>query len=147
MHIRSATSFDVSSVLDVWSLADAEPTVTDDAASLRALLNREPDGLLVAEHDGEVIGTLIATWDGWRGHFYRLAVLPEHRRLGIASSLVAEAERRLESRGARRVNAIVVESDKRATAFWAAAHFEMQSNRLRFVKNAPSITRPVEPDP
>jgi len=32
-----------------------------------AMLDRDPDGVILAEHDGQLIGSIIAGWDGWRG--------------------------------------------------------------------------------
>jgi ribosomal protein S18 acetylase RimI-like enzyme len=128
---------DIPTVLGVWAASDADPTVTDDESSLRRLLHRDPEALLVVELEDAVVGTLIATWDGWRGHFYRLAVLPQHRRRGLATELVRAGEQRLRERGARRLNAIVVDGQAGATGLWSAAGYQAQSNRLRFVKNTP----------
>jgi ribosomal protein S18 acetylase RimI-like enzyme len=133
--VRAGARAEIRQVLTVWSAAEAEPTVSDDEAGLVALLSRDPEALLVAEIDGTLVGTLLATWDGWRGHLYRLAVLPSHRRSGVASALVEAAEARLQSLGARRLNAIVVEDQGWATGFWIAAGYAPQANRLRFVKN------------
>ena len=86
--------------------------------------------------DGEVIGPRwIVGWDGWRGTFYRLAVDPAHRRRGLATALVRAGEERLRALGARRLNAIVETEEVDAMAFWAAAGYELQTARSRFVKN------------
>jgi ribosomal protein S18 acetylase RimI-like enzyme len=134
--VRAAAASDIPTILGIWAASEAEPTVTDDESSLRRLLHRDPDALLVVELQGSVVGTLIATWDGWRGHFYRLAVLPQQRRRGLATELVRTGEERLLERGARRLNAIVVDGQDGAVDFWGAAGYQAQSHRLRFVKNA-----------
>jgi ribosomal protein S18 acetylase RimI-like enzyme len=135
LQVRTGVSVDIPEVLSVWSSAEAEPTVTDDKASIGVLLARDPDSLLVAEIASTLVGTVIAGWDGWRGHLYRLAVLPSHRRSGVATTLVEAAEARLGDLGARRLNAIVAEDQAWATGFWTAAGYRAQSQRLRFVKN------------
>jgi ribosomal protein S18 acetylase RimI-like enzyme len=56
----------------------------------------------VAECDGEIVGTLIAGFDGWRINLYRLTVHPHMRRHGLGGAMVTEAEARLVRRGARR---------------------------------------------
>jgi ribosomal protein S18 acetylase RimI-like enzyme len=132
--IRPARSDDIEEVLVLWSQAEAEPTHTDNAASLGLLLRHAPESLLVAELNGRVVGTVIAAWDGWRGSIYRLAVHPGHRRQGLARQLLSEAESRLIKLGAHRMQAIVVASDQRATGFWGTSGWEQQSDRLRFVK-------------
>jgi len=73
-------------------------------------------------------------WDGWRGSFYRLAVHPEHRREGLATELVREGERRLAAHDAERLTAIVAGEDPGAHEFWAAAGYERQADRERFVR-------------
>ena len=62
---------------------------------MRRLLDHAPGSLLVAEEGGEVVGVLIAAWDGWRGGMYRLAVRPERRRRGIGRLLVEAGEAHL----------------------------------------------------
>jgi ribosomal protein S18 acetylase RimI-like enzyme len=131
--IRSATVTDIPEVLRVWQLATTESSATDDAVGIETLLRSDPDALLVAVRDGQIIGTVIATWDGWRGAMYRLAVLPAFRRMGVATSLVSHGERRLVSKGARRLHMIVVSDQQPAQAFWASAGYEL-SGQLRYVK-------------
>jgi ribosomal protein S18 acetylase RimI-like enzyme len=132
--IRAGTSKDVDAVLDLWLAADVEPTHTDNAVSLAALVAHDPGALLVALDGDRVVGSVIAGWDGWRGTVYRLAVAPAHRRSGVARTLVHAAEARLTDVGAVRMQTIVVESSPGATAFWRASGWEEQAERLRFVK-------------
>jgi ribosomal protein S18 acetylase RimI-like enzyme len=125
--IRTGTTADVVSVLDLWVAAGAHPTSTDDAPSLSTLMGRDPDALLIAEIDGRSVGSLITTWDGWRGSMYRMAVLPEFRRRGIAASLVRQGERRLLALGCRRIQALVVAADAEARAFWESVGYTPNS--------------------
>jgi ribosomal protein S18 acetylase RimI-like enzyme len=131
--IRVAAVGDLPAVLALWQRADAEPTHTDDLESLKKLVVHDPDALIVAEAGGEIVGSVIAAWDGWRGSIYRLVVAPSHRRRGLGQRLLAEAERRVMVAGAVRSQAIVVESDDQATAFWRATNWTEQIERLRFV--------------
>jgi ribosomal protein S18 acetylase RimI-like enzyme len=137
--IRAATSADVDGVLALWAAATVEPSVTDDPAGVCTLLSHDPDALLLAVDDDTIVGSVIASWDGWRGTMYRLAVLPPYRRRGIASALVTEGERRLHARGARRLHLIVLEDERPANAFWTAAGYTPQSGRSRFVKTFPDL--------
>jgi ribosomal protein S18 acetylase RimI-like enzyme len=131
--IRTASRSDAEAVLALWHAADAEPTHTDDADSVRQLIEHDPQALLVAEDDGRLVGSVIAGWDGWRGSVYRLVVAPSHRRHGLGRQLVHEAERRLRQVGAVRLQAVVVETDALATSFWRGTDWEEQVERLRFV--------------
>ncbi len=132
--IRPGGLRDVGSVLTLWAESEAEPTHTDDTESLRLLIESDPSALIVAVHDGSIVGSVIAAWDGWRGSVYRLVVAPSHRRIGLGGQLLHAAEARLFDAGAVRLQAIVVETAVEATGFWRASSWEQQDHRLRFVK-------------
>src|SRR5437016_4711253 len=140
--IRAGGAEDLEAVLELWRRSCALPSVTDDLQSLRALLLADAGALLVAEAPAgaasgreEVVGSLIAAWNGWRGSFYRLAVRPDHRRRGLGRRLVREGEKRLRERGAARLDAIVAADEAAATGFWEALGYERQRDRVRFVQN------------
>jgi ribosomal protein S18 acetylase RimI-like enzyme len=134
--LRTGSAADVDSVLSLWRRAGASESPTESAADLRGLVTRDPEALLVAEA-GQVVGSLIVGWDGWRGAFFRLAVDPAERRRGLATELVRSGEERLRALGAKRLHVIVETDEAGAMAFWAAAGYEMQTARSRFVKNLP----------
>jgi ribosomal protein S18 acetylase RimI-like enzyme len=90
---------------------------------------------VVAELHGQLIGSVLGAFDGWRGNLYRLAVHPDHRRRGVARALVAEVEKRLLLQGARRVNALVEHDHPWATEFWQAAGYELDPRMVRYVRN------------
>jgi len=121
LTIRECRREECALVLDLWKGAEAIARPTDTLPDLQRLVREHPNTLLVGEEDGRLVGTVIAGWDGWRGGIYRLAVLPECRRRGVGQALVAEAERRLVARGARRLSAMVARDEAHARAFWDAA--------------------------
>jgi ribosomal protein S18 acetylase RimI-like enzyme len=134
--IRHADEHDIERVLSLWDAAGSAETVTDTREGVLGLLDADPEALLVVESDGgEIVGSLIGAWDGWRASFYRLAVHPHRRRQGIATALLREGERRLLARGAVRFTAIVTDDDPDAMGFWAATGYEQQESRARFVRN------------
>ena len=121
-------------MLNLWRQAEAIPSRTDTIEELQRLVDENTGLFLLAEEAGRLIGTIIGGWDGWRGNIYRLAVLPDFRRRGVARSLVAEAERRLRAKGARRVTALVVKSEDHAMAFWETAGYDHDRRMVRYVK-------------
>jgi ribosomal protein S18 acetylase RimI-like enzyme len=135
--VRPGRPEEVPAVLELWRAAGSVPSVSDDPVSLERLLETSADALLVAEADGRIVGTIIAGWDGWRANFYRLAVLPSARRRGIALQLVAESERRLAAKGARRLSAIVMSEHDPAVALWLAAGYTHDTRVGRYVRTLP----------
>jgi ribosomal protein S18 acetylase RimI-like enzyme len=134
MRIRHARYADIEGILGLWRAAEAAPTETDDASSIDRLIHRDRAAFFVAEEDGALVGTLIAGFDGWRGHLYRMAVHPDSRRRGIARALVEEAEDHLRAIGCQRIDAFVLAEEAHAVGFWTACGYASQPEIGRFVK-------------
>jgi ribosomal protein S18 acetylase RimI-like enzyme len=132
--IRPARVEEVPEILRLWRDAETVVSTGEDADTVRGLIERGEESLLVAEIDGRLAGTVVATWDGWRGNFYRLAVVPEFRRIGLALRLVREGERRLRAQGAVRVSALVLHDEAHAVAFWQAAGYRHDERIHRFFR-------------
>jgi ribosomal protein S18 acetylase RimI-like enzyme len=135
--IRQAVVADTAGILAVWHASDATPSLTDTEANVRAAILHPSTYLLVAEDNGSLVGTLIATFDGWRGNMYRLAVRPDYRRRGIARALVAEGEALIRAAGARRITALLEHDHAWATAFWEAAGYVNDARIARYIRNIP----------
>jgi ribosomal protein S18 acetylase RimI-like enzyme len=133
IEIRPATADDIEDVLTLWR-ESTQPSSTDSVETLTALVRRDAGALIVAETDGSIVGSVIAGWDGWRGAIYRLAVGPSHRRHGLGQALLRAAEEHLAGLGARRMHAIVVETNEDGVAFWTASDWAHQAGQLRFAK-------------
>jgi ribosomal protein S18 acetylase RimI-like enzyme len=133
--IRDCRLEEAECVLELWRQADATPSVTDQVDDLRRAIADSKANLLVAEVEGQVVGSIIGTFDGWRGNIYRLAVHPTYRRRGIARALVGEVEKRLIRQGARRVTALVEKDHPWATSFWQAVGYGLDSRIVRHVRS------------
>ena len=137
--LRTASDADVEALIDFWLEAgenDGRPA--DHPAAVRRQLVRDPDALVVAELDGRIVGTVIAGWDGWRAHLYRLAVHPDHRRRGIGRLLMEHAERRFVEIGGKRADAMVLDENEVGRAVWETAGYVRQDEWSRWVKPLPT---------
>lgn len=130
-----ASRDDVDELIAFWQVAgenDARPTDTPEAVA--RLLERDAHALVVARDDGRIVGTVIAGYDGWRAHLYRLAVAPSHRRRGIARELLRRAEARLTAFGAGRIDAMVLEHNELGRSLWSSLGYAEQLDWRRWVR-------------
>ncbi|MEU2431896.1 GNAT family N-acetyltransferase [Streptomyces sp. NPDC007861] len=134
LRIRAATPADLDAVLAFWKVAAEGTSISDDRAGVERLVARDPEALILAERGGELAGTVIAGFDGWRCHLYRLAVHPEHRRRGVGGALLAAAEERFVRLGGRRGDAMVLDRNALALHAWRAAGYAPQPEWSRWVK-------------
>uniref|UniRef100_A0AAU2JKQ2 GNAT family N-acetyltransferase n=1 Tax=Streptomyces sp. NBC_00049 TaxID=2903617 RepID=A0AAU2JKQ2_9ACTN len=141
LRIEPASATDLGAVLDFWKTAAEGTSISDDLAGVERLHERDPHALLLARRDGELVGTVIAGFDGWRCHLYRLAVHPAHRRRGIGSALLAAAEERFAALGGRRADAMVLVRNEQAHQAWDAAGYASQDQWTRWVKPLDGPTR------
>ncbi len=135
--IRECLQEEVPSILNLWREAGATVSATDTARALLQAVVESPAFVLVAEFDGDLIGSVIGTFDGWRGNIYRLAVHPSYQRQGIARALIVEVEKRLAHQGVERITALVEKNHPWATGFWDAIEYERDTRMVRYARNLP----------
>jgi ribosomal protein S18 acetylase RimI-like enzyme len=122
--------------LELWAQARSEHAGTPDCVDdVERLVTDSPAALLVAERGGEIVGALIAAWDGWRGNMYRLAVRDDCRRERIGITLTRAGEEYLRGCGARRITALVAFEDEVAGGFWGSAGYPQDHEIGRRVRN------------
>lgn len=110
----------------------------DSTQALETLLASDPEALILAVDGGELVGTVIAGWDGWRCHLYRLAVAPSRRRQGIGRVLIEAAEARFRGLGGSRADAMVLNGNDLAHNAWRSSGYNRQEQWSRWVKPLPS---------
>ena len=134
MRIRRVGPDEGAILLALWRAADATPSPTDTIEDLERALSKDGLACFVAEVDGVAVGSIIAAFDGWRGHIYRLAVHPEFRRRGIARQLVDAAHDMFARWGVRRITALVEKDHAWAVSFWSAVGYLHDERIARYVR-------------
>ena len=135
MECRRATAVDADAILALWNTSDVDVSATDTLEHVRRAIAHPDAAFVVAVDDGQIVGSVIGAFDGWRGNVYRLVVHPEHRRRGIARGLVGEVERVFADWGVQRVTALVVRDRQPAREFWAAMGYFPDERMLRHVRS------------
>lgn len=143
VELRPARQADVDALLALWRAA-AEPTDRADTRDPVARLvdhdpDADPDAVILAEDDGALVGCVVAGWDGWRCHLYRLVVRPDRRRGGIGAAPLEAAEQRFVALAGRRADAMVLDSNTLGAEAWAAAGYAAQPQWSRWVKPLPVV--------
>ena len=112
--IRDYEPGDLGRVLDLWRRADesgeAGGLTLDQAVDL---MNSGPSATVVAEIEGEIVGSVIGSSSAAIGWVHRLILLPGlSEETAIADGLLARIEQLLAGRGARRLGALVTDSER-----------------------------------
>jgi ribosomal protein S18 acetylase RimI-like enzyme len=119
LRIRPFLEDDEASVVALWSEAFADdPPRNEPRAVIDRKLRVQRELFLVGELRGEIVGTVIAGFDGYRGWVYHLAVRPGFRRRGFGGELMHEAEVRLKALGCPKLNLQVRSSNGEVIAFY-----------------------------
>ncbi len=94
--------------------------------AIPAKLAIQPDLFLVACDGDQVIGTTLAGYDGHRGWLYSVAVLSGHRRRGVGTALLREAERRLLALGCAKIGLQIVPENAAVAEFYRRQGYEVE---------------------
>ena len=132
---RESRVDEASALLALWRKAEATVGVTDTVEDIQGVINNSAAIVLVAERDDQIVGSVIGTFDGWRGNIYRLAVDPDYRRQGLARKLVEEVDNRLAGMGVKRITALVEKDHPWAVGFWNSQGYQHDQTIVRYVRN------------
>ncbi|MFH6811329.1 ethanolamine ammonia-lyase subunit EutC [Escherichia coli] len=111
MEIRVFRQEDFEEVITLWERCDLLRPWNDPEMDIERKMNHDVSLFLVAEVNGEVVGTVMGGYDGHRGSAYYLGVHPEFRGRGIANALLNRLEKKLIARGCPKIQ-INVPEDK-----------------------------------
>jgi ribosomal protein S18 acetylase RimI-like enzyme len=81
---------DYESVYRLWGSIEKGVHIgrSDTPAEIEKKIARDPDLFIVAESNGDIVGSVMGGFDGRRGLVYHLAVAASFRGMGIGSRLI-----------------------------------------------------------
>ena len=126
IRIRAFAVEDTEQVVALWHDAGLTRPWNDPRADIARKLAVQPELFLVAvdAQRADVVGTVMAGYDGHRGWLYYLASAAARRGHGVGRALVAEAERLLVERGCPKVQLMVREGNEGVLGFYDALGYE-----------------------
>ncbi len=136
INIRRFGIEDYDAVLKLWQdcRLPFKPYGRDSREKIAKEITKETAIFLVAERDGEVIGTVLGTHDGRKGWINRLAVDPKYRRQGIAQRLLEEAEEKIYQKGIEIVTCLIEDYNQTSMDFFQKAGYTKHTDIIYFSK-------------
>ena len=92
---------DYDKLIAIWQKAGLsyKPDGRDSREKVEAEIRLNCNRFIFAKINGQPVGAILVTHDGRKGWINRVAVLPAHRKKGVATFLVEVAEQWLDSVG------------------------------------------------
>ena len=97
---------------------------SDTPEEIQKKIAQDPGLFIVAEENGQIIGTVIGGFDGRRGLIYHLAVTASFRGQGVGSRLMDEIEARLCAEGCIRCYLLVTTDNNEAMRYYEKRGWE-----------------------
>ena len=118
MEIRPFQRSDEAAVIALWEECKLTRPWNDPRKDIARKLAVQPELFLVGTVDGEIVGSVMAGYEGHRGWANYLAVAPGARRRGHARALMQRVEQLLLERGCPKLSLLVRNSNPEAIAFY-----------------------------
>ncbi|WP_116586118.1 GNAT family acetyltransferase [Pectobacterium versatile] len=125
MEIRIFRQDDFEAVIILWERCDLLRPWNDPEMDIERKLNHDPDLFLVAEVNGEIVGSVMGGYDGHRGSAYYLGVHPDFRGRGIANALISRLEKKLIARGCPKIHLMVREDNDAVIGMYEKLDYEI----------------------
>lgn len=122
-RIRPFKPEDQGRVLDLWTECGLTVPQNNPKRDIQRKLKVNAELFLVGTRGDEVVGTVMAGYEGHRGWINYLAVHPGYRRLGIATIMMKAAEDKLRQMGCPKINVQIRISNQEAIKFYESIGF------------------------
>ena len=118
MRIRPFQPGDEAAVVALWNECRLTRPWNDPHKDIARKLSVQPELFLVYVEHNQIIGTVMAGYEGHRGWVNYLAVAPAFRGRGVARALMEHVERELVARGCPKLSLLVRNTNREALDFY-----------------------------
>jgi ribosomal protein S18 acetylase RimI-like enzyme len=119
-EIRPFRRTDADAVIALWTECGLVRPWNDPRRDIERKLTVQPELFLVATTGSDLVGSVMAGYDGHRGWVNYLAVATGHRRRGLGRRLMREAEAGLRALGCPKLNLQIRTGNSAVVAFYEA---------------------------
>ena len=141
--IRPMTEQDYDAVRALWlTIRGFGIRALDDSREdIVRFIRRNPTTSVVAEMEGNIIGSILCGSDGRQGALYHVCVAKAYRRQGIGTRMVGYCMHQLKEMGINKVGLIAFTSNEAGNAFWKQIGWQKSDvNYYTFTLNEENIT-------
>ncbi len=142
--IRPMTEEDYPGVYALWKTIQGFGirSMDDSKEGVARFVRRNPSTSIVAEREGEIIGSILCGHDGRRGCFYHVCVREDCRKRGIGKAMAVAAMKALQEEKINKVCLIAFKKNEVGNAFWKSVGWTFRDdlNYYDFVLNDENIT-------
>ncbi len=124
IQFRQFHPHDTEATVALWQACGLTRPWNDPHRDIERKLQQEPELFIVAEHNGQLMGSVMAGYDGHRGWIYYLSVLPQYQSQGLGKSLVLQAEQKLRSKGCPKIQLMIRHENSGVQDFYRTLGYE-----------------------
>lgn len=124
IEFRPFQTDDADQIVALWQVCGLIRPWNDPYKDIQRKLDEDPSLFRVAVCDTQVIGSVMAGFDGHRGWIYYLAVLPQYQSRGLGKRLVQDAEERLCAIGCPKIQLMIRQENNAVNAFYQTLGYE-----------------------
>lgn len=143
--IRTMREEDYDAVRDLWMSIHRFRirSIDDSREGVVRFIRRNPTTSVVAEMNGEIVGTILCGHDGRQGYFYHVCVREDVRKRGIGKAMATAAMLALKKEHINKVMLVAFKDNSVGNAFWRDEGWTEVGdfNQYEFVLNEENIAR------
>ena len=121
--IRLFLDTDTDAIIALWQACELTRAWNNPEKDIQRKLAVDDDLFLVAESQGNIVGSVMGGYDGHRGWINYLAVDPGQRKRGLGKQLMLAVEQRLLDLGCPKINLQIRTGNEAVMEFYRAIGF------------------------
>jgi GNAT superfamily N-acetyltransferase len=94
----------------------------------------DPGSIILAFEDSRLVGTVYTIFDPWKSFIYHLGIEPSMQKKGVGSILLAEAEKRLYTKGCHQIILFIKQENSHVRCFYEKRGWQAGNNRILMQK-------------
>lgn len=122
--IRPFQETDIEDLINLWELCGLSRPWNNPEIDIFRKAQQHDHLFLIAVKDEKLIASIMGGYDGHRGWIHYLAVHPHHQRLGVATALIQQIEKRLIALGCPKVQLLVRQENLSVLGFYDQLGYE-----------------------